>query len=470
MAPREPLRLQDATVGVITALPKEYAAVRAALACESEIHAPGNGAGRRYALAAIPASGGGQHVVAVALLTDVGNNFAAIRATLMAQHCSLRHIIMTGIAGAIPNPAKADEHVRLGDLVISDRNGVVQYDFDKESIRLKQGGSVLRRAWIRIKECIGMGTKIIRTPAEFYEVITEHRHAPRPPSAELIEAARSLETRRLQNEFPWDVHIERVIRSLNDVKWTRPVDGRDRLRDWHDNWPETPHPEDRERRAGHPRLFYGTIASANKLLKNPVLRDALRDKFKAKAVEMESSGVADATWSHAIGYFVVRGTCDYCNPDKGDDWQEYAAVIAACYTRCVIEATAATTPASTALNNSGPTGSGAASDVLSKETELARAERIRAERDQEVSRYFIGEIGSLRSQLAKQAPQRVALPPHSTQPTKTDIGESVEPPVHPLPSATAAQDLNSQFLQRESSLVNSPQTNSDDPIEILCIN
>jgi hypothetical protein len=104
---------------------------------------------------------------------------------------------------------------------------------------------------------------------------------------------------------------------------------------------------------------------------------------------------------------------------------------------------------------------------LSKETELARAERIRAERDQEVSRYFIGEIGSLRSQLAKQAPQRVALPPHSTQPTKTDIGESVEPPAHPLPSATAAQDLNSQFLQRESSLVNNPQTKNDDPIEIL---
>ena len=35
---------------------------------------------------------------------------------------------MTGIAGGVPFPEKAEDHVRLGDIVVSDRNGVVQYD------------------------------------------------------------------------------------------------------------------------------------------------------------------------------------------------------------------------------------------------------------------------------------------------------------------------------------------------------
>jgi nucleoside phosphorylase len=42
-------------------------------------------------------------------------------------------------------------------------------------------------------------------------------------------------------------------------------------------------------------------------LKNPTKRDYLREKFSVKAVEMESSGIADATWSHGVGYLTVKG-------------------------------------------------------------------------------------------------------------------------------------------------------------------
>ena len=88
---------------------------------------------------------------------------------------------------------------------------------------------------------------------------------------------------------------------------------------------------------GRPRVFYGPIASANKLLKNPTKRDLLRNNYGVKAVEMEGSGIADAAWNLERGYLVVRGTCDYCNPDKGDLWHKYASIIAAAYTRCLIE-------------------------------------------------------------------------------------------------------------------------------------
>ncbi|MBI4630148.1 MAG: hypothetical protein HY740_00220, partial [Chloroflexi bacterium] len=71
------------------------------------------------------------------------------------------------------------------------------------------------------------------------------------------------------------------------------------------------HPADLLREKDKPRVFHGPIASANRLLRNPIKRDVLRETFGVKAVEMEGSGIADATWNHEIGYMVVRGICDY---------------------------------------------------------------------------------------------------------------------------------------------------------------
>jgi nucleoside phosphorylase len=67
------------------------------------------------------------------------------------------------------------------------------------------------------------------------------------------------------------------------------------------------------------------------------MRDKLRDDFGIKAIEMEGSGITDTTWNHEAGYLVVRGICDYCDPGNNNDWQQYAAVVAAAFTRALIE-------------------------------------------------------------------------------------------------------------------------------------
>jgi nucleoside phosphorylase len=86
-----------------------------------------------------------------------------------------------------------------------------------------------------------------------------------------------------------------------------------------------------------PRVFLGPIASANTLLKDPARRDSLRDQFGVKAVEMEGAGIADATWTHGIGYLVVRGICDHADANKNDAWQNYSAMAAAAYVRALLE-------------------------------------------------------------------------------------------------------------------------------------
>ena len=126
------------TVGIITALPHESAAVRAILGDPPRIDVSGSGGGRTYWMGEIPPPRKSVHCVVIAQ-AGMGNNIASIRASLLLS-CfpSVQSIIMCGIAGGIPHPAKADDHVRLGDIVVSNIKGVVQYDFIKRTIKKKK--------------------------------------------------------------------------------------------------------------------------------------------------------------------------------------------------------------------------------------------------------------------------------------------------------------------------------------------
>ena len=69
-------------IGIITALTKEYTAVKSLLRAGQAHQTPGRGAGREYWLAKFPSERGGFHQVVVSL-AGMGNNSASIRATRM---------------------------------------------------------------------------------------------------------------------------------------------------------------------------------------------------------------------------------------------------------------------------------------------------------------------------------------------------------------------------------------------------
>jgi nucleoside phosphorylase len=286
-------------IGIITALEKEYVAVKAVFEQGREDTIEGRGAGRRYWLTDVTDRQGTSRTMAVTL-ADMGNNVAAVRATTMLSHYpTVQSIIMCGIAGGVPHPTKVEDHVRLGDIVISDKKGIVQYDFDKES-----------------------------------EHFTEIRAMPVAASADLVEAVRYLRADEMFGQRPWDDFILKTLQKLN---WQRPSQETDLLYSSEQTDEIITHPEDLERKKDRPKIFLGAIGSANKLLKNPQKRDLLREQFGVKAIEMEGSGVADASWNQGVGYIVVRGICDYCDSHKSDIWQQYAAVVAAAYVRALLE-------------------------------------------------------------------------------------------------------------------------------------
>jgi nucleoside phosphorylase len=228
---------------------------------------------------------------------------------------------MCGIAGAVPCPAKSSDHVRLGDIVAS-TEGVLQYDFE----RVSEGG-------------------------------VEMRPKTRLPSRRMVEAANLLQSDELRGLRPWDQYIAQATSALGDG-WERPHEESDLLCEFEGSRPRDylvrilrkigvrgrmaryhpiPHPSDPIRRLGFPRIFHGVIASANRLQKDPAKRDLLRAQLRARAIEMEGSGIADAAYELDAEFLVVRGTCDYCNGDKNDLWHNYAAIVAAAYLKAFLE-------------------------------------------------------------------------------------------------------------------------------------
>lgn len=296
------LRPEDATVAVITALPVEQVAAEAALGCQKAmVNHPR--ATFPVAVGRVKGASGEPHVVVVTMLSGMGTTLAASRCNDLIHVCPrLRYVIMVGIAGAVPNPAKPDDHVRLGDVVVSGDGGVTQFDFGKQE------------------------------GEEF-----NCRSTAKAPGIHLLAAVRELQVRELQSQRPWESLIARLLQDpLKEATWARPPDSEDVL---HDEGSATPvqHPTTAGRRAGQPKVFVDRIGTSNGVIKSAARREALRIKHGFKAIEMEGAGVAEVCHSKNLQYLVVRGTCDYCNGKKNDLWQPYAAVIAACYCRSILE-------------------------------------------------------------------------------------------------------------------------------------
>jgi hypothetical protein len=77
-----------------------------------------------------------------------------------------------------------------------------------------------------------------------------------------------------------------------------------------------------------PHIHYGLIASANQVMKDARTRDRLTEEMGILCFEMEAAGLMDH-----FPCLVIRGICDYSDSHKNKQWQNYAAAVAAAYTK-----------------------------------------------------------------------------------------------------------------------------------------
>ncbi|THX92239.1 hypothetical protein D6D08_02641 [Aureobasidium pullulans] len=298
------------TVGWICALTLELTAARQFLDVEHQptSHLAANDT-NSYTLGEMAG-----HNIVIAVLPEIGTNAASsATANLLNSFPNIKFGLMVGIGGGVPS-RKND--IRLGDVVVSKPTngvgGVYQYDFGKTI----QG-------------------------REFQQT----GHLNQPPPA-VLAAIKNLESLYDSDGHKIKENIETILEKKPRLrkKYQQPSQLHDRL--YKSN---IPHPDEddgsceelcgtestkfierhqREDDEDDPAVHYGVIASANQVMKDACVRDDLARSKGILCFEMEAAGMMNQ-----FPCLVVRGICDYSDSHKNNEWQGYAAMTAAAYTK-----------------------------------------------------------------------------------------------------------------------------------------
>jgi nucleoside phosphorylase len=286
----------QATIGIITALPVEYSAMLLVGEERGERRVPADP--NRYGALLLPSTDPARpHRCVLTLLVRDGTAHASAASTdLIRSFPTVRAVLVTGIAGGIPAPHDPARHVRLGDIVVASK-GVV----DSGHLRVVDGDELLRR------------------PVEGM-------------SRRLLQAANHLQAGEYRGLRPWERWLSQATMSAG---FARPPESTDVL---YASGVPVRHPS--RPRSGHPKsmpkVHYAAVASGDHLLRDERRRDRLARDFGVVAVEMEASGIAAGSFARETPWFVVRGIADYCDhAGKNDRWHGYAAVAAAAYVRAL---------------------------------------------------------------------------------------------------------------------------------------
>lgn len=226
---------------------------------------------------------------------------AALASQIKVLFTNIRFGLLVGVAAGLPSPSR---DIRLGDVLVGlpdgESAGLVAYDLRKETkdgSQLLHYGHILARTETIVRSAIGQIK--IESPNEmgiffpFYQSIQNREHA----DGTFLDPGQDLDK----------------LYSLGE-------DGKARL-------------IERRRRpdSKRVRVWYGPIGSGEKLMKNTIKRDELRDKHNVIGLEMEAAGTMNQ-----IPVGVIRGVCDYGDEHKNKEWQPYAAAMAASYAKAVL--------------------------------------------------------------------------------------------------------------------------------------
>ncbi|KAJ4160352.1 hypothetical protein NW754_003477 [Fusarium falciforme] len=285
------------TVGILCALPKELKAVRA-LFDETHNH-PENVPDDRYVFGKM-----GHHMVVATCLSKYGTGQAALAAGDMKHIFSLRFCLLVGIGGGVPSQ---DNDIRLGDVVVGEE--VVQYDLGQ-----RRGGLFERKE------------QPLRSPPDFLmdAISAKLKADPNLPSDHL---SRHLQTIFSNPRMPRSYCHQGQDRDVlfQPCSECRLSQGPCPQKSQHVRLQRDPRP------TLEPEVHYGRIASGNQVIKDARFRDEQARKLNVICFEMEAAGVVNA-----LPCLVIRGICDYCDVQKNDVWQEYAAATAAAYAKLLL--------------------------------------------------------------------------------------------------------------------------------------
>ncbi|CRJ85757.1 hypothetical protein BN1708_009174 [Verticillium longisporum] len=231
---------------------------------------------------------------------------------------------MVGIGGGVPS---ARNDIRLGDVVVGvpqgSHSGVLQYDLGKMAqgeafetrSHLNKAPSLLRSAVQKFEARYHFdGVHLLDAVEKAAQKIEDGDYYRRPP----ITSDRLFRSSFTHPSSKPSLPCSQVCKGTSHLQARRARSGR----------------------PGDPFVHYGLIASGNQLVKNAVFRDKLAAAENILCFETEAAGLVDSFPS-----IVIRGICDYSDTHKIDEWQGFAAMMAAAYAADLLREVPSTTTA-----------------------------------------------------------------------------------------------------------------------------
>ncbi|KAI3587249.1 hypothetical protein IWW34DRAFT_839505 [Fusarium oxysporum f. sp. albedinis] len=251
------------------------------------------------------------HNVVIAVLPkgEYGNSPATrVANDLRRSFPNIRIGLLVGIGGGAPS-TKHD--IRLGDVVVSipkgGQSGVFQYDY----------GQAIQDENFKLTRILDQPPQLLRTAVASLEI--DHMMDGNGLESMITEVLDK--NPRLMDQFgrppnSTDILFQPTVKhSKGDTcKLCKP----------------TPNNviERKPRKNEKLLVHFGTIASADTLVRDALFRDNLASKYDVLCFEMEAAGLMNG-----FPCLVIRGICDYADSHKNDLWQGYAAMAAAAYAK-----------------------------------------------------------------------------------------------------------------------------------------
>ncbi|RYP54743.1 hypothetical protein DL768_000567 [Monosporascus sp. mg162] len=283
----------------------------------------------------------GLHNVVIACLPTNGygtNNAAAVAAHMNASFPYLRVRLMVGIGGGVPG----ELDIRLGDVVVG--KAVVQYDLGKtiQDGRFQRTSNLQSPPPSLMTAVAKLQSKHMSKPSKISAILSEMLEQ-YPPMSNYTD-------RNLLEDYLFDSSYDhnKQFTSCKNCDRSKLL--------------ERPNRVNKE-----PKIHYGIIASANRVMKHGKTRDQTAREFNVLCFEMEAAGL--------IGHFpclVIRGICDYSDSHKNKQWQEYAAATAAAYAKELLSVIHPTNTQRTPTITTPPPPAGTGKFIEDIRTEILR--------------------------------------------------------------------------------------------------
>lgn len=327
--------IESYMVGIICALPLERTAVELML---DETHAAIDtpyGDYNVYTYGRI-----GTHNVVIASLgfgTYGTVSAAGVANDLRRSFPHLKYTLMVGIGGGVPRLGRDGVDIRLGDIVVGCTNGaptIINYTLGKDL----SGAFEIRSQLGEPPDLLSRAVAALKTQHQISDPTYLHH------LADMLEKKPWFNDPKLQEDYFNLLDTEDNLFAADTLHPAYEHDCSTCLNASIFRQPRylrrhgLPDAKFIRKRqdgsADYPTVFFGSLGSADTLMKSGTRRDAvyamIQQQRNAKILcfEMEASGIVKG-WP----CLVIRGICDYSDSHKNDHWQNFAAATAAAYAK-----------------------------------------------------------------------------------------------------------------------------------------